>query len=73
MTKECKLCGKKSENFTKLNKFRGKYNPSTKKRRYPNVQWVKVPLEVTKESFKKFAGQRLKACAKCIKTLSKPR
>lgn len=71
MAKECQICGKTSHNFTKLNKLRGKYNPSTKKRRYPNLQWTRVPVETKKKNFKIFAGKRIRACTKCIKTLSK--
>jgi len=44
----------------KLKKLRGKYNPTIKKRKYPNLQWVKLPT-----------GERVKACAKCIKALAK--
>ncbi|XOB40406.1 MAG: large ribosomal subunit protein bL28 [Candidatus Nealsonbacteria bacterium] len=71
MAKECQICGKKSQGFRKLVKLRGKYNPSTKKRRYPNLQWTRVPVGIKKESFKEFAGKRILACTKCIKTLSK--
>jgi ribosomal protein L28 len=71
MKKECQICGKTSHNFKKLNKLRGKYNPSTKKRRYPNLQWTKVPLGTEKKNYKKFAGKRILACTKCIKALSK--
>ncbi len=41
-------------------KLRGKYNPTGKKRKYPNLQWVRLDN-----------GKRVKACAKCIKTISK--
>lgn len=44
----------------KLVKLRGKYNPTVKKRKYPNLQWVKLP-----------SGERVKACAKCIKATAK--
>lgn len=40
--------------------LRGNYNPTGKKRKYPNLQWV------TLEN-----AQRVKACTKCIKTLHK--
>ena len=60
MAKECSICGKKSAMERKLNKLRGKYNPSPKKRKYPNLQWVKLPN-----------GKRVKACAKCIKATTK--
>ncbi len=60
MGKECTICGKTSSMQRKLNKLRGKYNPSPKKRVYPNLQWVKLP-----------DGKRVKACTKCIKATEK--
>jgi len=60
MAKECAICGKSSMMVWKLKKLRGKYNPTSKKRKKPNLQWVTLPQ-----------GGRVKACAKCIKTLSK--
>jgi len=56
---------------TVLVKLRGKYNPTTKKRKYPNLQWVTVPVGTTKKKYKDFAGKRILACAKCIKALAK--
>ena len=41
-------------------KLRGKYNPTAKKRKYPNLQWVHIEI-----------GKRVKACAKCIKAMGK--
>jgi len=41
-------------------KLRGKYNPTPKKRKYPNLQWAKLA-----------SGKRVKACAKCVKTQTK--
>lgn len=55
----------------KLKKLRGKYNPTVKKRKYPNLQWAKIPLDTKKPVYKKFVGKRVLVCAKCIKTLSK--
>ena len=60
MAKRCSLCGKKPMISVTRKKLRGKYNPTSKKKKYPNLQWV------TLES-----GKRVKACAKCIKTLNK--
>jgi len=60
MAKQCTICGKKSILVWKLKKLRGKYNPTTKKRKYPNLQWVRLP-----------SGKRVLACTKCIKALSK--
>jgi ribosomal protein L28 len=58
--KICTICGKKSAMATVLVKLRGKYNPTAKQRRYPNLQWAKLP-----------SGKRVLACAKCIKRISK--
>jgi len=44
----------------RLVKLRGKYNPTQKVRRYPNLQW-------TREA----SGRRVLACAKCIKAMAK--
>jgi len=71
MAKECQICNKKSRMIQKLVKLRGKYNPTSKKRKYPNIQWVNVPVETRQKNFKGFAGKRIKACTKCIKSLSK--
>ena len=71
MSKECAICKKSSMMVWKLKKLRGKYNPTVKKRKYPNLQWVHIPLEAKEKSYKNFAGKRIKACAKCIKAISK--
>ena len=71
MAKECKICKKGSMMVWKLKKLRGKYNPTIKKRKYPNLQWAKVPLGINKPAYKEFAGKRILACAKCIKALGK--
>jgi ribosomal protein L28 len=68
--KQCPICQKSTIMARKLNKLRGKYNPSPKKRKYPNLQWVKIPMDAGPK-FKEFYGKRIKACAKCIKSLSK--
>jgi len=71
MSKKCTICGKKSMLIWRRVKLRGKYNPTTKRRVYPNLQWVFIPVGIKKERYKKFAGKRILACAKCIKALSK--
>jgi len=60
MEKICSICQKKSAMSVTLVKLRGKYNPTAKKRKYPNLQWFKLP-----------SGKRVLACAKCIKRQSK--
>ena len=59
--KQCAICGKKSMMVGKRVRFRAeKYNPTGKKRKQPNLQWVRLNSE-----------KRVKACAKCIKALAK--
>ncbi|PIS16923.1 MAG: hypothetical protein COT61_01365 [Candidatus Portnoybacteria bacterium CG09_land_8_20_14_0_10_44_13] len=60
MSRSCILCEKKSIKATTLVKLRGKYNPTSTKRKYPNLQWFTLPN-----------GKRIKACTNCIKTASK--
>jgi len=62
--KICTICEKKSSMGVTLVKLRGKYNPTAKVRKYPNLQWVK-PISG------KYAGKRILACTKCIKKMSK--
>ena len=71
MARHCVICEKKSTMVWNLVKLRGKYNPTIKKRKYPNLQWVRIPSDTKKASYKKFAGQRILACTKCIKALGK--
>ena len=59
-SKICTICGKKSGMSWSLVKLRGKYNPTQKIRKYPNLQWAR-PLD----------GKRVLACAKCIKAMAK--
>lgn len=60
MPKACEICGKTSTLGRKYNKLMSKYNPSPKKTKKPNLQWVTLP-----------GGKRVKACTKCIKKISK--
>ena len=60
MEKICSICKKKSSMGVTLVKLRGKYNPTSKVRKYPNLQWVKLS-----------SGKKVLACAKCIKRLSR--
>jgi ribosomal protein L28 len=71
MARECLICKKKRKLITRRVKLRGKYNPTVKRKQFPNLQWVKVPLNVKKEKFRQFAGKRILVCTKCIKTLQK--
>ena len=60
MSKECTICGKSSLMAGQRKKLMSKYNPTPKKRKYPNLQWIYLSKE-----------KRIKACAKCIKTIGK--
>lgn len=52
-------------------KLMSRYNPTPKKRKRPNLQKVLVPSDTTRKNFKEFAGKKITACTKCIKTLGK--
>ena len=71
MEKQCAICNKKSTMGRQWKKLISKYNPTPKKRKYPNLQWLKVPADIKRKAYQPFAGKRILACAKCIKTLSK--
>jgi len=60
MSRICEICGKSSVIVVTRKKSKSKYNPTTKKRKYPNLQWVKLAN-----------GKRVKACTKCIKAQSR--
>ena len=60
MAKKCTICDKGSMMVQNRVKLRGKYNPTIKKRKYPNLQWTRLPN-----------GERVLACAKCIKAQGK--
>ncbi|MFH0852390.1 MAG: L28 family ribosomal protein [bacterium] len=62
MARICSICGKTSISSVTLVKLRGKYNPTAKRRQYPNLQWLRLA-----------SGKRVLACTKCIKTKSKSR
>lgn len=71
MEKECEICGKSSSMGGSYYKLISRYNPSPKKRKYPNLQKVTVPENPTNKKFKDFAGKKILACTKCIKSLDK--
>ena len=60
MSKQCAICEKKGMMVGRRVKLRGKYNPTIKKRKYPNLQWVRLS-----------SGKRALVCTKCIKAMSK--
>ncbi|MCD6094347.1 50S ribosomal protein L28 [bacterium] len=69
--KKCAICGKTYIQSITRKKLRGKYNPTQKKKKYPNLQWVRIPSDVKLKKYKRFAGKRVLACTKCIKRLTK--
>ena len=71
MAKFCQICKKRGMLVVKRKKLRGKYNPTIKRRKKPNLQWVLIPKEIEKKKFRKFAGKRILACTKCIKAMAK--
>ena len=73
MPRKCLICEKKSVIASQRKKLMSKYNPTPKKRKYPNLQILNVPIEVNKLAYKEHAGKKIIACTKCIKTLSKNR
>jgi len=54
--KQCAVCGKGSIIRGARKKLRGNYNPTPKKRKQPNLQWMKSPN-----------GGRVLACTNCLK------
>ena len=60
MSKICQICGKGKFKVFRRIKLRGKFNPTTKRKQKPNLQYFKLP-----------SGKRILACAKCLKRLSK--
>jgi hypothetical protein len=60
MEKVCTICKKKSAMGVTLVKLRGKYNPTSKVRKHPNLQWTRLS-----------SGKRVLACTKCIKRQAK--
>jgi len=61
MAKQCTICGKTSLMAGQRKKLMSRYNPTPKKRKQPNLQWVQLGPN----------NKRVKACTKCIKTIGK--
>ena len=60
MAQHCALCGKGYSLTWRIVKLRGKFNPTIKKKKKPNLQWTRL-----------VSGEHIKACTKCIKAISK--
>lgn len=58
--RSCEICGKGSIMRDARKKLRGNYNPTGKKRKYPNLQKTRSA-----------SGERISACTKCIKKMTK--
>lgn len=71
MPRQCEVCEKKSSMESARKKLMSQYNPTPKKRKRPNLQKTFVPEGIKRENFKKFAGKKILACTRCIKTLGK--
>lgn len=59
MATKCPQCKKGSRMVNRRVLLRGHYNPTGKRRKYPNLQWSRVD------------GKRIKICTDCIKTQNK--
>lgn len=66
MVKVCEVCGKKAQIGKKRKKLRGKYNPTKKVRRFPNLQRIKLPEEIAKK-LNLSPKKRIFICSKCLK------
>lgn len=63
MSKVCQLCEKKGMmTWSRVRLRATKFNPTAKKKQYPNLQSTTLPN-----------GEKVTACAKCIKALNKTR
>ncbi len=59
--RQCSICGKGSIMGGRRRLLRGHYNPVSKSRKYPNLQWTKT------------GGVRKLICTQCLRTLHKQR
>ena len=57
MSRVCTLCNKGSIMMGTRVLLRGKYNPTKRSRKYPNLQWASLPT-----------GGRIKICTKCLRS-----
>jgi len=63
MSKICSLCGKQGNMaWTRVRLRATKFNPTTKRKQYPNLQSTTLPT-----------GEKVTACTKCIKAMNKTR
>ncbi|MCU0653597.1 MAG: hypothetical protein MUD10_05060 [Candidatus Pacebacteria bacterium] len=63
MSKICAICGKQGMmTWSRVRLRATKYNPTAKRKQFPNLQSTTTP-----------SGEKVTACTKCIKTMSKPK
>lgn len=67
MANICPICKTGSMMVTKRVLLRGKYNPTSRKRKYPNLQWVTLPQPISKN---KNIIKRIKTCISCKKSIA---
>jgi ribosomal protein L28 len=65
--RKCAICGKGSKLGGTRKLLRGHYNLTKTSRKYPNLQWVRLPAGKAGLA----SGKRVKACVACIKNLRK--
>ncbi len=71
MPRQCQICEKSSVMESARKKLMSQYNPTPKRRKKANLQVAFIPEGIKRENYKKYAGQKVIICTKCIKTLSK--
>jgi ribosomal protein L28 len=59
MARICDVCGKGSMIVTPRKLLRGNLNPTTKQRKYPNLQTLRL------------RGTKLRLCTRCLKTVKR--
>jgi ribosomal protein L28 len=62
MTKTCAICGKGSRMGGHRKLLRAHYNPTKWERKYPNLQWARIPARAGEA-----AGRRKLVCTACIR------
>jgi len=73
--RQCAICGKGSIIRGKRKLLRGHYNPTSRSRKYPNLQWVRLPSPAAQArgGQAKVQGVRKRICTNCLKSLHKKR
>ncbi len=71
MSKKCEICEKVPVMERSRKKLMSKYNPTPKRKKLPNLQKTFIPENISRKNYKEFAGKKITACTKCIKTITK--